>query len=434
MLSYPADSKWVSRKKKFTSFCHGKIPSRVFLTDREANMSQGKTVLIAGGGYAGIVAANRLVRKKLPLEIVLVTAQEQFQERIRNHQLLAGTLKRTYSVRSLLHKKVKLVIERIAKIEPESKRVVLENGSELGYDHLIYSLGVHGSKVETSGDSYVGVSDVEACATMHERIKQNESARITVLGAGLSGIETAAELSKVFPKSIVTLVDSNAFGKGFSDDGKNKMIGFFSDNNVRILENTKIIKYADKKLLTANGGEIGHDFCILANGLAASKVGGASGLRTNPIGQVYVNQFLEVEDHPEIIGAGDCVQVVSSGYDHLRMACATALPMGVYAAERLSHKLGIDSKKGKIPFSLAYLGRNVSLGREDGVIQESNPDDSPTNKIWTAKSAKWIKELICKFTILSFRFEKSFDFYFWKSFPENKEEFASGTLAAETEK
>lgn len=397
-------------------------------------MSQVKTVLVAGGGYAGIIAANRLARKKLPLEIVLVTAQEQFQERIRNHQLLAGTLKRTFMVRSLLHKKVKLVIQKISKIEPESKSVVLENGLELGYDHLIYSLGVHGSPVVTSGDSYVAVSDVEACAKMHERIKQNESPKITVVGAGLSGIETAAELSKSFQNAKVTLVDSNSFGKGFSIGGKNAMNGFFSKNNVRILENSKILKYLDKKLVTADGAEIEHDFCILANGLAACKVGSDSGLRTNPIGQVYVNQFLEVEGHPEIIGAGDCVQVVSSGYDHLRMACATALPMGIYAAERLSHKLGIESKKGKKPFSLAYLGRNVSLGREDGVIQESNPDDSPTDKIWTAKSAKWIKELICKFTILSFKLEKSFDFYFWKSFPENKEEFASGTLATETEK
>ncbi|AYV56744.1 NADH dehydrogenase FAD-containing subunit [Leptospira kmetyi] len=422
------------KKEKIYDFCHGRIPGRVFLADREANMSQVKTVLIAGGGYAGIVAANRLVRKKLPIEIVLVTAQEQFQERIRNHQLLAGTLKKTYSVRSLLHKKVKLVIEKIAKIETKSKRVLLENGSNVHYDHLIYTLGIQGSPVETTGDSYVAVSDVEACAKMHERIKQNPSAKITVLGAGLSGIETAAELAKVFPKSTVTLVDANVFGKGFSDEGKNRMIGFFSENNVEILENTKILKYSDKKLLAANGGEIDHDFCVLANGLTASKVGSASGLRTNPIGQVYVNQFLEVEDHPEIIGAGDCVQVVSSGYDHLRMACATALPMGVYAAERLSHKLGIDSKKGKNPFSLAYLGRNVSLGREDAVVQESNPDDSPTDKIWTARSAKWIKELICKFTILSFRLEKSFDFYFWKSFPENKKEFESGTLATETEK
>ncbi|TGM96934.1 NAD(P)/FAD-dependent oxidoreductase [Leptospira yasudae] len=398
-------------------------------------MSQIKTVLIAGGGYAGIIAANRLVRKKLPIEIVLVTAQETFQERIRNHQLLAGTLKNTYTVRSLLHKNVKLVIEKIVKIEPQSKRVLLESGSALKYDHLVYSLGVQGSSAsKINTNVYFRISEAEECAKLHELLKSNPNVKITVLGAGLSGIETAAELAENFPNLQLTLVDASPLGKGFSVPAQKKLREFFENKKVRILEHSKIMEYKDDALVTADGKRIGHDFCVLSNGLSASKVGGQSGFRTNPIGQVYVNQFLEVEDYPEIIGAGDCVQVVSSGYDHLRMACATALPMGIYAAERLSHRLGAKSKKGIAPFSLAYLGRNVSLGRKDGVIQESNPDDSPTLKIWTERSAVWIKELICKFTILSFRLEKWFDFYFWKSFPETKEEYGTAVLATESEK
>ncbi|MBM9579015.1 FAD-dependent oxidoreductase [Leptospira sp. 201903070] len=397
-------------------------------------MSQIQKVLIAGGGYAGIIAANRLIRKKLPLEIILVTAKEQFQERIRNHQLLAGTLKKAYSIRSLLHDQVELVVSKIDRIDSEKKQVVLEDSSILLYDFLIYSLGIQGAKTSKFSEQYVQLTETEDCRRMYEILKKKETAKITVLGAGLGGIETASELVEQFPNSKISLVDANEIGKGFSSEAVAKIKEFFLKNKVKLIENSRILKYETDHLVDIEGKKIIHDVCVLANGFSASPIGANSGLRSNPIGQVYVNSFLEVEDHPEILGAGDAVQIVSSGYDHLRMACATALPMGIYAAERLSYRLGTKSKKGALPFSLAYLGRNVSLGRKDGVIQESEPDDTPTRKIWISRSAVWIKELICKFTVLSFRLEKRFDFYFWKSFPSSREEFGAGRLAIPSEK
>ncbi|AOP35908.1 hypothetical protein A0128_04655 [Leptospira tipperaryensis] len=397
-------------------------------------MSQIQKILIAGGGYAGIIAANRLARKKLPLEITLITAQEDFQERIRNHQILAGTLKKKYSIRSLLHNKVNLVVAKIEGIGTQKKQVILENGDIHHYNFLIYSLGICGSTIPKFTDQYVQLTEKMDCARMHEILKKKKTAKITVLGAGLSGIEAASELREQFPNVKISLIEANQFGKGFSVEAIIRIKEFFLKNRIELMEHSKILKYEKDHIVAADGKKIYHDVCVLANGFSASPIGSISGLRTNPIGQVYVNSFLEVEDHPEIIGAGDAVQIVSSGYDHLRMACATALPMGIYAAERLSHQLGAKSKKGEHPFSIAYLGRNVSLGRKDGLIQESEPDDTPTGKIWTSQSAVWIKELICKFTVLSFRLEKKFDFYFWKSFPDAKEEFNAKTLATPSEK
>ncbi|MBM9499070.1 FAD-dependent oxidoreductase [Leptospira sp. 201903071] len=397
-------------------------------------MSQIQKVLIAGGGYAGIIAANRLVRKNIPLEITLVTAKERFQERIRNHQVLAGTIRNKFSTRSLLHKQVKLIVSKIGRIDSEKKQVVLEDGSILLYDFLIYSLGIQGAKTSNFPEQYVQLTDTDDCERMHKILTKKKNAKITVLGAGLGGIETASELSEQFPNSKISLLDANEIGKGFSAEAIVKIKEFFLKNKVKLFENSRILKYEKDRLVDMEGKKLFHDVCILANGFSASPIGALSGLRSNPIGQIYVNSFLEVEDHPEIIGAGDAVQIVSSGYDHLRMACATALPMGIYAAERLSFRLGAKSKKGQRPFSMAYLGRNVSLGRKDGVIQESEPDDTPTGKIWTSRSAVWIKELICKFTVLSFRLEKRFDFYFWKSFPNSKEEFRAAKLAIPSEK
>ncbi|GAA3291041.1 hypothetical protein ACFFON_09480 [Arthrobacter citreus] len=45
------------------------------------------TAVVLGGGYAGVMAANRLAAAKRPeLEVVLVSPDERFVERIRLHE------------------------------------------------------------------------------------------------------------------------------------------------------------------------------------------------------------------------------------------------------------------------------------------------------------------------------------------------------------
>lgn len=47
-------------------------------------------VVVLGGGYAGTLAANRL-QARADVEVTLVNPRPQFVERIRLHQLVAGT-------------------------------------------------------------------------------------------------------------------------------------------------------------------------------------------------------------------------------------------------------------------------------------------------------------------------------------------------------
>ena len=46
-------------------------------------------IVVIGGGYAGVLAANRL-RRRPGLDITLVNPRPQFVERIRLHQLVVG--------------------------------------------------------------------------------------------------------------------------------------------------------------------------------------------------------------------------------------------------------------------------------------------------------------------------------------------------------
>ena len=47
-------------------------------------------IVVVGGGYAGVLAANRLLQRA-DVDVALINPRPQFVERIRLHQLVAGT-------------------------------------------------------------------------------------------------------------------------------------------------------------------------------------------------------------------------------------------------------------------------------------------------------------------------------------------------------
>ncbi|MFD0885820.1 FAD-dependent oxidoreductase, partial [Streptosporangium algeriense] len=73
-------------------------------------------VVVIGGGYAGTLAANRL-RVRPGIDITLVNPRPEFVERIRLHQLAAGTGEATTGYDTLLGAGVRLVVDSATRID-----------------------------------------------------------------------------------------------------------------------------------------------------------------------------------------------------------------------------------------------------------------------------------------------------------------------------
>lgn len=386
-----------------------------------------KKVLIVGGGYAGIAAANRLSRKNPEADITLITAEPIFREKIRNHQVIAGTKGKDFLIRNLLNPKVSLIIQRVEKIFPKENKVLLNDGTYFQYDYLGYTAGMRAGDPGSKGMNYFSVASFQDSERLRKELKNHPDAKITVLGGGLSGIEVATELAENYPLAKITLLDSDRIGKNFSSSAVLYMKDVLKNLKVDLIEGERGELLLEDKIKTSSGTQIPHEYCVISAGLLASDLAKISGLETNKIGQVYLNEYMQIPEYSNILGAGDGVKVPGKEYSYLRMACATALPMGIYLGERISSILGKKSDIGRKPFQLAYVGRCVSLGRKEGLLQFLNYDDSPKEKIWTGKLGAIVKELICKFTVFSFKAERYFDFY---TIPQPKEK----TLVKENER
>ncbi|EQA36987.1 pyridine nucleotide-disulfide oxidoreductase [Leptospira inadai serovar Lyme str. 10] len=374
-----------------------------------------KTIVIVGGGYAGIIAANRLARKNSSLRIILVTANDFFLEKIRNHQEIAGTKSKSYPIRNLLHKKVELKIGVVDRILPSEKRIRFLDNESLSYDFLGYTVGMKPAQIEEMPETILSVANADDCKRINSALLQSPFRKITVVGGGLTGIETASELAEGFPHAKITLLESGTIGKNFNSEAIEYMLRILKRLGVTVLQNKRAANISVDSILTEDGDKIPHDYCLLSAGLVASDLGKNSGLKVNSIDQIIVDGTFQCGNHPSILGAGDCIKIMEKEYSSLRMSCATALPMGIYLAERISYLTGNPSKMGQNPFSMGYVIRCVSLGRNAGLIQTVNREDAPSGRIWTGRIGAVIKELICKFTILSIKAEKYLDFYAWPS-------------------
>ena len=106
-------------------------------------------VVIIGGGYAGILAAQRLHAA----QVTLINNRSTFTERIRLHQVAAGERRPEHSIPGLLRKAVTFVQGHVSALDLDGQQVIYcDDAGEhtLPYDSLIYALGSKTGNLSTS--------------------------------------------------------------------------------------------------------------------------------------------------------------------------------------------------------------------------------------------------------------------------------------------
>src|SRR4051812_43166643 len=97
------------------------------MTNHNATQTE---VVVIGGGYAGTLAANHL-RQNPDIHITLVNPRPQFVQRIRLHQLAAGTGDATADYGTLLGDGIQLVVDNVTRIDAAARTVQLASGGAL---------------------------------------------------------------------------------------------------------------------------------------------------------------------------------------------------------------------------------------------------------------------------------------------------------------
>ncbi|MEU4543088.1 NAD(P)/FAD-dependent oxidoreductase [Nonomuraea dietziae] len=357
-------------------------------------------VVVIGGGYAGTLAANHL-RMRADVDITLVNARPKFVERVRLHQYVAGTGEATVDYGTLLGEGVRLVVDSVTLIDTAARTVRLASGRALDYDYVIYAVGSTGaipSSVPGAAEFAFDLAEFESAQRLRARLEESPpDAPVTVVGGGLTGIETAAELAE--QGRAVTLVCGGTLAPSFGAPARRSVATWLSRHGVAVLEAAVVSEVLPDAVVFADGAVRAGALTIWAGGFGVPKLAAVSGLQTDALGRLLTDETLTSVDDDRVVAAGDAA--APSGRP-LRMSCYAAGPLGAQAADTVLDRIG-----GTEPavINVAFSGACVSLGRRTGIRQLARKDDTAVNVYVGGRVGAAIKEVTCNFAVSRIRRE-----------------------------
>ena len=357
-------------------------------------------VVVIGGGYSGTLAANHL-RMRGDVDITLVNPRPKFVERIRLHQLVAGTHEATADYGSVLGDGIRLVVDTATRIDTANRTVELAKRPALDYDYVIYAVGSTGAvpaSVPGAAEFAYPIAELEQAQRLRAVIDDvHPDAPVTVVGAGLTGIEAATELAEKGHN--VTLVCGGQLGPYLSEPGRRSVAKVLRKLGVTVLETDLVTEVRPDAVVFEDGAVRQSAVTIWVAGFGVPDLAATSGLRTDAMGRLLTDETLTSVDDPRVVAAGDCAS--PSGVP-LRMSCQSASPLGAQAANTVLSRIA-----GTPPAVIdqAFSGACISLGRKSGTLQFARKDDTAVNVYLSGRVVASIKEAVCKGTLWSLRRE-----------------------------
>lgn len=214
---------------------------------------------------------------------------------------------------------------------------------------------------------------------LQDELRSRPHARITVVGAGLTGVELAGTLT--------------AAGRRVRLVAASRPHRRAAAHHLAHLRRHGVEVEIGRHPLAADSPD---EIVIDATGFRMPSLAADSGLPVDRDGRLVVDETLRVPGRPDILGAGDAVHVDGAIGDRLRPACAPAMPMGAHVADViLADRAGTSAPA----FAMGYLLQCVDLGAGRGRVQVVRQDDSERRLAFNGRAGGLLKETVCRMTV-----------------------------------
>jgi NADH:ubiquinone reductase (H+-translocating) len=362
-------------------------------------------VVILGGGFGGLLAAQSL--KRAPVEVKLFDRRNFHLFQPLLYQVATGSLSPgeiAAPLRSVLSKQknTEVLLGEAADIDAQNNRITLCDGAQFEYDSLIVATG---SKTSYYGndswrDAAPSLKSIEEATKIRqkillafecaERAATEEEARawltFVIVGAGATGMELAGALAEIANETLkhdfrrinpteaqILLMEGGprvlpAFPEDLSAKGE-KLV---SRLGVKVMKGVKVTG-VDEKGVTFERGAVTETLraktVLWAGGVTTNKFGRTIAERTRAPtdrnGRIQVTPQLTVPNFPNIFVVGDLA--LSVGKDGLPLpgVAQVAMQGGAYAAKVIRAR--VEEKAEPPPFHYFNKGDLAVIGRAAAV-------------------------------------------------------------------
>ncbi len=348
-------------------------------------------VVIIGGGYAGIYALRELVKNK-NIKIVLIdqhtfhNLQPEVYDLIANKSNIADvTIDFTTLCMGLNHSYLEYKNLKVREVNQERKKIYTEEQEIVEFDYLIMAAGTrtffpsvipglnnaHDIKKLPWAMFFKQSFENQLFKKIQLETKQCDDTHIVVVGAGLSGVEIAAEMaynSRMFFKRGNFSCDNLRISLISSSDtilpGLDPKLIRISHTRLKslginVITNTKLQKCEDNYAYLSNGTKINHSFLIFTGGVEASKITESFDVEKNSKGQIIVNEYMQSDKYSNIFAVGDIAEIKNSKGEIMPPNVTIARISGMNVGKNI---LNIIKKKKLIKCELKLDGILIALG------------------------------------------------------------------------
>ncbi|HEY7402310.1 MAG TPA: FAD-dependent oxidoreductase [Candidatus Angelobacter sp.] len=269
------------------------------------------SVVIVGGGAAGLAAAEMLRREGYAGSVTMISADESAPVDRPNlsKDFLAGTASEDWiPLRPpdfYTSKKIDLVLNaRVAALDISVKRVLLENGKSYEYGALLLATGADPVKLPVEGATSSQIFYLRTYADSRAIIARAASAReVVVVGASFIGLEVAASLRARGIAVNVVAPDHEPLERVMGPEVGKFIRSLHESKGVVFHLESTVSRVDGNKVTLSNGATLNADFIVLGVGVRPSLALAEKAGLTIDRG-VVVNEYFETSS-PGIFAAGD---------------------------------------------------------------------------------------------------------------------------------
>lgn len=308
--------------------------------------------VIIGAGPAGVVAAETLRRVDPSSDIFMLGDEpEPPYSRMAIPYLLAGNV--AESGTHLRHGEahfeqlaIDLRQDRVRRVDPANRIVILSNGHEIAYDRLLIATGAHAVKPPVEGMDSEGV---ENCWTLADARRilagAKPGSRVVLMGAGFIGCIVLEALAARGVDLVVVEMADRMLPRMMDETGGAMIARWCESKGVSVRTATRVAGIARRNgslaLATDSGDPIDADLVVCATGVApnidfldgAGGAGGAAGVGIECDAGILVDHRLRTSVR-DVYAAGDVAQGpdFSTGRQEVHAIQPTAVEHGRIAA------------------------------------------------------------------------------------------------------
>ena len=355
-----------------------------------------KKILIIGAGYGGLRALEHLAKNPI-FNITLIDKNPYHYMQTESYGYIAGRFGISDIAIDLasfvdgFSENVTFVKENALHIDVEKKILALET-QELHYDYAIIAVGAQTnffSFIQGAKEHTHGVKNIQRAFEFRQafekrlylkledkKLNRDGDLHIAIAGAGLSGVEIAAEMAHTLKRyhkilsqeSIelkISLIDAaSTILPGMDSYIINKTEKRLKNLGVKIFTEAFIQQIDSRKITYKDGTSLAFDFMIYTAGIKASLFVENIPCSKTRQEQIITDEFLRLPDYENVFVVGDCAQIQDASGMILPPTAQIAEKSAEYVAKSI---INYECKETCQPFDAKVDGVFVALGGEYAV-------------------------------------------------------------------